>query len=136
MRELLIARRLIRISRSFVRGHRVRGWIINYWLRASRSIGHCVDIFRCGRRVTDGFSRPMVSGWAGGAWRSRVYSSAAAAQSHATAGKFSDVLRTRYTKLHPPPEAEVSRAVRAAMCIAAAGGTCVHKSLHPEGYGR
>src|SRR5438876_8442967 len=78
----------------------------------------------------------MVSGWAGGAGRAGVCTSAAAAQSHAAAGKFSDVLRTRHTKLHAPPEAEVSRAVRAAMCTGAAGGTCVRKSVYPEGYGR
>src|SRR5205807_9312670 len=136
MRELLIARRSIRISRSFVRAHRVRGWIINYWLRVSRSIGRCADISRCGRRVTDGFSRTMVSGWAGGAGRAGVCTSAAAAQSHSASGKFSDVLRTRHTKLHAPPEAEVSRAVRAAMCTGAAGGTCVRKSVYLEGYGR
>src|SRR5215467_7995239 len=136
MRELLIAPRSIRTSRSFVRAHRVRGWIINYWLRVSRSIGHYADISRCGRRVTDGFSRTMVSGGAGGAWRARVYTSTAAAQSHTTAGKFFDVLRTRHAKLHAPPEAKVSRAVRAAMCTRAACGTCVHKSVYPEGHGR
>src|SRR5215469_10995304 len=136
MRELLIARKSIRISRSFVREHRVRGWIIKYWLRVSRSTGPCADTSRCGRRVTDGFSRTMVSGWAGGACRARVCPSAAPAQSHTTAGKLADVLRTRYAKLHAPPEAEVSRAVRAAMCAAAAGGTGLRKSVYPEGHGR
>src|SRR5215469_13718116 len=135
MRERLIAQRSTGISRSFVRAPRQQVWTINYWLPASPSIGRCADISRCGRRITDGFSGTMVSGRAGGAWRARVYTSAAAAQSHAAAGKFPDVLRTRHAKLHPPPEAEVSAAVRTALCVGAAGGAGLRKSIFPEGYG-
>src|SRR6516165_7807342 len=136
MQELLTAPGLTRISRTFVRAHRVQAWTINYWLRASRSIGRCANISRCGRRITDGFSRTMVSRRAGGAWRAGVYTSAAAAQSHAAAGKFSDVLRTRHAELHAPPKAAVPPAVRPALRAGAARGTGIRKPVYAEGHGR
>src|ERR1019366_1977144 len=86
-------------------------------------------ISRCARGGTDGLSRTMVSGRAGGAGRAGLRASAAAAYQHTAAGEFADVLRARHAELDAPPAAALSALVRSAICVVVAGGAGICESV-------